>query len=142
MVCLLATGSGCTSISPFGRPLPESEVSAAASADQPSYKVILVGGTGSEPHIYRGAINGNVTVQDALKASGAIDRFDYMSVDLARRVPDKAEILRLEINYDAEEQEVVAEWNYAVHDGDEILVRKESGGAVTRFFEQIGGIEN
>lgn len=105
----------------------------------PTYKVILADVMGGEPTIYVGHISKPMTVQDALVDSGAVDKFKGMKIDLARKVPDRSEVLRLEINYDHKESKVIEEWNYAIHPGDEILVHREDVGALSAVFKSMGG---
>lgn len=127
---------GCSSLGQHNQASTElSEV----DPDLPTYKVIFANNMGGEPTVYTGHIAKPMTVQDALTESGAVAKFPGMKVDLARKVSGRNEVLRLDINYDSKESHVVEEWNYAIHPGDEILVRKEDVGPLSTVFKTLGG---
>jgi hypothetical protein len=117
---------------------PETETADAAIENAPTYKVIFANGMGGEPTIFTGKLTGPVTVQQALEESGAIDKYKGMQVDLAREVPDKATVLKLPILFDPDTRSVLEEQNYAIHPGDEILVRKDNPGALDAVFRTLG----
>ena len=127
---------GCSTLGQHNR--ADTELSEIDS-DLPTYKVIFASNMGGEPTIYTGRITKPMTVHDALVESGAVAKYPGMKIDLARKVPGRNEVLRLDINYDSKESHVVEEWNYAVHPGDEILVRKEDVGALSTVFKTLGG---
>ena len=106
------------------------------AANLPGYKVIFGTTKGKTPEIYKGQVSGNLTVQEALQSAGAIKRYKGMRVDLARRL-ENGQILKMPVNYDAETGKVIEEQNYAVHPGDEILVRREDPGMLHDVFKGI-----
>lgn len=104
----------------------------------PMYKVIFGTSKGKEPVIFNGYIEGNPTVQDALKASGATKKFKHMRIDLARRL-ENGQVLKMPVNFNPNENRVIDEQNYALHPGDELLVRRESPGMFDAMFKSIPG---
>ena len=128
--------SGCSTFDIHNRPVNEF---VPTESDLPNYKVIFASPVGGEPTIYTGNITESMTIHDALVESGAVSKYKGMKIDLARRVPGQSDVLRLEIQYDAASRHVAEEWNYAIHPGDEILVRKEDVGALARAFKSLGG---
>ncbi len=107
------------------------------AAEGPGYKVIFANHMGGKAKIYHGQVTPGVTVQDALEASGATRKYKGMLIDLARRVPDKNHVLKLPVNYDHEVSHVIDAQNYAIHPGDEILVRQNNPGAMDAMFRSL-----
>ena len=123
---------GCSAMTP--PPPPASPSSPASNA---SYKVIFGTNEGKVPEIYDGQLDGNLTVQDALVASGAISKYGKgMTVDLARRL-ETGRVLKMPVNYDNKTASVMEEQNYAIHAGDEILVRRVDSGMMKAVFENM-----
>jgi len=103
----------------------------------PGYKVIFGTSKGKVPKIFDGQITDNITVQDALQESGALKRFRRgMRVDLARRL-ENGRVLKMPVNYDIDSRRVLSEQNYAVHPGDEILVRRADPGMLNDVFKNM-----
>lgn len=119
--CVVAMmASGCKSINPSAPPV-------ATPADTSStYKVILAGNR--KPQIYTGKLDKPVTVQQALVESGATRKYKEMTIKIARRLPGSSEILRMPATFDSDAGSVMEETNYAIHPGDEILVKPGSSG--------------
>ncbi len=110
----------------------------AIDENTPTYKVIFANNAGSSPKVFTGRITDSMTVQDALAESGASDKYRGMLIDLARKVPEKDEILRLPVVYDSDARHVIDAQNYAIHPGDEILIRRDNPGALEAVFKSFG----
>lgn len=121
-VALIGSTTGCAMMKSQAPPEPPVGMDQASAG---TYKVIFGTANGKKPQIYVGDLVGNVTIQDALKASNAKKKFRAMTVDVARRV-ESGKVLKLPVHVDSKTGEVMAEQNYAVHPGDEILVRKST----------------
>ncbi len=134
LMALFSSGCSSLAIGKFNQSADD-----AVAANAPTYKVIFEARSGQQPRIYKGKITGSLTVQQALEASGATRKHRYMLVDLARVVPETGQVLRLPVTYDAGNRQVIAEQNYAVHDGDEILVRRNSQGPLDSVMAAVMG---
>ena len=100
------------------------------------YKVIFA--HHRKPTIFNGTLRANETVREALQASGAMKKFKSVQVDLARRV-ESGRVLKLPVQFD-ENGNVMEEWNYAIHPGDELLVRRAaSPGMFDGVFKKAQG---
>jgi len=131
MVTFAALLSGCATVN-VKMPAESPAVDAA-----PGYKVIFGTRKGKMPEIFYGQITGNVTVQAALQESGALKRFKRgMRVDLARRL-ENGRVLKLPVNYDVDSGRVMSEQDYAIHPGDEILVRRADQGMLNDVFKNL-----
>lgn len=73
-------------------------------------------------------------VQDALKGSGAIQRFRRMNVVLVRETPN-GQTLRLPVQYDVAKRRVVETNNYALHAGDRLEVTRDTRTTLDRMLE-------
>lgn len=135
--------SGCSTLSPISKTTAPTEMAAPPETNRgPTYKVLLAGYTSSEPKVFTGTLTKPITVSQALEESGATQKYDGMRVDLARRVAENGEVLRLEIPWDSEAGTITDEhFNYAVHPGDEILVRPASSGPMHKMFKALGSGE-
>lgn len=133
--CLIATFaaliSGCMAVN------IESPSEPPTMEPTPGYKVIFGTSKGKMPEIFDGQITGNVTVQNALQESGALKRFKRgMRVDLARRM-ENGRVLKMPVNYDIDSRRVMSEQDYAIHPGDEILVRRADAGMLNDVFKNL-----
>jgi hypothetical protein len=127
----LTLAAGCVSMTPDSK-----ADGPPTSTGGASYKVIFGTQNGKKPEIYTGQLAGNITVQDALEAAGAVDRFKGMTVDLARRL-ENGQVLKMPVNYDDASGRVQEEQNYAIHPGDEILVRRNDPGMLQPVFRDL-----
>lgn len=82
----------------------------------------------------RAPLNESMLVQDALKGSGAIQRFRRMDIVLVRTVPG-GEKLRLPVRYNSHARRVVDENNYALHGGDWLEVSQDTSTTFDRMIE-------
>ena len=128
--------SGCATTQVNKAPL-QPEMTAAPVAQAPGYKVIFANHMGGKAKVYQGQVTEGLTVQDVLVESGATEKYEGMLIDLARRVPDSGQVLKLPVNYDHEVSHVIDVQNYAIHPGDEILVRQNNPGPLDAMFRSI-----
>ena len=134
---LLAIQTGCVSVDMNTSNFPGEDLTPTAAEAMPGYKVIFGTSKGKQPKIFRGQIGENVTVEEALREAGATKRFKRgMRVDLARRM-ENGRVLKLPVNYDIDLGRVIDEQNYALHPGDEILVRREDNGMLNDVFKNM-----
>jgi hypothetical protein len=121
---------GCAALAPG-----HNDAEALADPDAPRYEVIFA--SSGEPEVFEGVIKGPMTVQDALEESGATRRYRHLMVDLARAVPEKDHVLKLPIQWNHEERHVMEEQNYALHPGDELLVRRDTSGPLSAVLDTL-----
>jgi hypothetical protein len=96
--------------------------------------------TFGKPKAYVGSLQGNITVQDALEQSGAVKKFRSMDVEVLR-VVDTADTgargLRMKVNYDTSDKSVMPEQNYALLNGDRIIVSPRSTGPINKIASML-----
>ena len=128
----LATALGCGSLqSNAVDPMAAGDITATVTDPM----VVVELRTGSDKCDYlRAPLKDSMLVQDALKGSGAIQRFRRMDIALVRPVPG-SEKLRLPVRYDSSERSVVAEHNYALHGGDVLEVTQDTSTTFDRMIE-------
>ncbi|MEM9412273.1 MAG: hypothetical protein AAGA30_14250 [Planctomycetota bacterium] len=90
-----------------------------------------------KPKLYRGKISEPTTVQQALEASGAIDEFKRISVDVYRQLPD-GRPLKLPVELKKGKQ-VRYEQDYSLHPNDRIVVRPKSSSPIDKLVDQVFG---
>lgn len=129
---LLAVGmSGCNTLNVNAPYAKEKQ-----AVKGPQYRVHLSPAFGrSWEHI--GQIDGQVTVQDALEASGATRKFRAMDISLSRKVDGSAKILRLPVEYNVASKTVVDHLNYALHPGDTLSVRARASGSLDKLVDSL-----
>ncbi|MEC7566373.1 MAG: hypothetical protein VX738_11895 [Planctomycetota bacterium] len=67
-------------------------------------------------------------LQDALRESRALDQFQFMTIKLRRPTNDPMRFLPLEIEFNSEHRRIEPINDYAIHDGDYIIVKQTAGG--------------
>ena len=116
---------------------PEAEP-ALVAGDVGEYKVIFAPAVPrGKPTVFTGSLTRPLTVQDTLVESRALDKFKGMRIDLARRAPAGGQVLKLPVLFDPATRRVLEEQNYAIHPGDELLIRKENQGALDFVFKSL-----
>ena len=90
---------------------------------------------------YKGALDGSTTVSKALKDSGAIRKFRSMDLEILRIVEHKGKSrgLRMPVDYNASLKRPSPEQDYALLDGDRIVVRPASSGSLLKMISTIAG---
>lgn len=101
----------------------------AAPANAGQYQVKMETFTGSK--MYKGTIEGPMTIQTALERSGAIKKYRNMDIELFRKVEGAYQPLKMPAIYNAGKKMVRPETDYGLLAGDSILVRKKSENPLT-----------
>ena len=78
-------------------------------------------------------------LQDALRESKALDQFQFMTIKLRRPTKDPMRYLPLEIEFNSEYRRIEPINDYAIHDGDYIIVRQTAGGELD---EMVGALRS
>jgi hypothetical protein len=82
----------------------------------------------------RAPLTDSMLVQDALKGSGAMNRFRRMNIVLVRETPDGKKI-RLPVKYDVARHQVVDTNNYAMYAGDWLEVTEDTSNMLDRMLQ-------
>ncbi len=90
--------------------------------------------SGEDREYLRAPLKESMLVQDALKGSGAINRFKRMNVVLVRQSPG-GEKLRLPVSYNSSARRVADANNYALHGGDWLEVSQDTSTTFDRMLE-------
>lgn len=129
----VACTCGCGSLQQ-GPPEPLAAGTETSTVTDPMVVVELR--DGNDDHEYlRAPLKPSMLVQDALKGSGAIDRFHRMDVVLVRNTPG-GEKLRLPVRFVSTTRRVVSENNYALQRGDWLEVTEDTSSTFDRMIEQ------
>ncbi len=94
-----------------------------------SYTVELRNAFGARTRL-RLPLQQGICVQDALRQSKALESFDHMHVKLKRPTKDPRRFLPLDVEFDAEYRRVDPLNDYALHNGDYIVVTQSSGADI------------
>ncbi len=137
IVCLLVVVSnGCSSLAMFnGEKLPTDP--SLINSDAKTYTVAMKKDFG-KPKVYSGSFDKPITVQQALEASGAVKQFRSMEVMLVRKLAKSGQPLNMPVDYQSRKKRVRPEQDYALHDGDRILVQPKTGGAFGEVIKMLG----
>ena len=129
LACGVLLTSGCATINPFaGRDVPVAEDSAG------QYQVAMESGIGITK-TFTGEIEGDVLVSEALEKSGATRKYRSMDIEVLRIVKSEngmPQPLRMQVTYAGPRKGVAPQQDYALHDGDRILVKKGSSGGISQ----------
>jgi hypothetical protein len=126
--------SGCSTLSNLNG--PSQTPIAAPSAG--TYQVELSGGFSKES-VYKGTLDGPITVQTALERSGAIKKFRDMDVTILRVVEESGRGLRMPIEYLPGKKWVSPENDYAILPNDRILVESVSNNLIDIVVDSVTG---
>ena len=99
-----------------------------------SYTVEIRNAYGARSRI-RLPLQHGVCVQDALRQSKVIEQFDNMHVKLKRRTKDPRRFLPLDVKFDAEYRRIEPLNDYALHNGDYIIVTQSSGTDISELMD-------
>ena len=78
-------------------------------------------------------------LQDALRESKVLDQFNFMTIKLRRPTDDPMRFLPLDIEFNPEFRRIEPINDYAIHDGDYIIVRQQATGELD---EMIGNLRS
>ena len=76
-------------------------------------------------------------LQDALRESKVLDQFNFMTIKLRRPTEDPMRFLPLEIEFNPEFRRIEPINDYAMHDGDYIIVRQQATGELDEMFNGL-----
>jgi len=76
-------------------------------------------------------------LQDALRESKVLDQFNFMTIKLRRPTEDPMRFLPLEIEFNPEFRRIEPINDYAIHDGDYIIVRQQATGELDEMFNGL-----
>jgi hypothetical protein len=78
-------------------------------------------------------------IQDALRESKVLDQFNFMTIKLRRPTNDPMRFLPLDIEFNPEFRRIEPINDYAIHDGDYIIVRQQATGEL---HEMLGNLKS
>lgn len=137
-VCIITTG--CSTTTPLtSKPIPVVD-SAVAAVPRGTYTVEMHPNL-SAPKRYQGALTGNTTVSEALAESGAVKKFRSMEVEILRKVEQngKTRGLKMPIDYQTNRKGPSPEQDYALLDGDRIVVRPKETSSILKMAAAVMG---
>lgn len=76
-------------------------------------------------------------LQDALRESKVLEQFNFMTIKLRRPTEDPMRFLPLEIEFNPEFRRIEPINDYAIHDGDYIIVRQQATGELDEMFNGL-----
>jgi len=80
-------------------------------------------------------LQSGICVQDALRLSKVVEQFDNMKIKLKRPTKDPRRFLPLDVQFDAEYRQVDPLNDYALHNGDYIIVTQAAGTDISELME-------
>lgn len=137
-LCMMSTG--CSTVSSLtSKPLPV-DGNASAAAPLGTYAVEMHPTFGG-PKRYEGQLAAGATVSDALAKSGAVKKFRGMDVEILRKVEKDGRTrgLRMPVKYDTRLRGPSPEQDYALLDGDRLVVKPNDGGSIVRLITSAVG---
>lgn len=84
-------------------------------------------------------ITAPITVQDALVAVNAPEKFRAMKITLSRVIKDKGQLLKFPIGYDVRSRSVPPAQNYQVLPGDTLSISADSSNSVDKMIQALTG---
>jgi hypothetical protein len=137
IVALSISATGCSTMTSLTN--TELPVDAAAAGNG-SYSVEMHPNFGS-PKQYKGTLTGSTTVSEALTKSGAIKKFRGMEVEILRVVEHKGKSrgLRMPVKYQRSLMGPTPEQDYALLDGDRIVIKPDGGSSITKVLSSMVG---
>ncbi len=139
LLCLLAgvfiSLSGCSTLSlgSPGKPIAPGDATGGYTVEMHSSFSGIKG--------YKGSLDGNTTVSDALMASGATKKYRSMEVEV-RRVVKKNGASRglvMPVRYEPKTRNIPPEQDYALKNGDRVVVKPASGSSVLKVLSSLSG---
>ena len=107
------------------------------TADSAGQYQVEMTGNFSKSSVFKGEIDGPLTVQDALERSGATKKFRSMDVMIYRVVKESGFPLKMPVEYKARNKTVLPEMDYALHPNDRIAVRARSTNAIDKVIDSL-----
>lgn len=90
---------------------------------------------------FKGGLSGSTTVSEALAASGATKKYRSMEVEVLRVVEHEGRSrgLRMAVDFDPASKLVIGHQDYALVDGDRIVVKPSSNGSLVKMLNSMTG---
>ena len=129
---LLATGCGTIPLTPDNFEPPIQSESAGI------YEVYMKPQFG-KPSVFKGEIDGPITVQTALERSGATSKFRGMDITLMRVVEENGRGLKLPVDYQGNKKMVRTEQDYAIHPNDRLIIKPKSNSPLDGVIDSLLG---
>ena len=135
LLCVLLIGSsGCNM---FGSKTTSDPVAPTTTGVEAPYTVEMHMAFGN-PKYYHGQLDSETTVQSALEASGALQKYRDMNIHLVRRVPEKSTILKMPISFNVSNDKVEDQTDYQLHMGDRIVIMPQNSNPLTAAMQMVG----
>ena len=84
-------------------------------------------------------LQSGLCVEDALRLSKVTEQFDNMQIKLKRPTKDPRRLLPLDVNFDAEYRRVDPLNDYALHNGDYLVVTQSAGPDISELMNDAAG---
>jgi hypothetical protein len=143
-LCSLASGLFCIGVviaasgcSTLHLGADKAAVAPVVSPDSRGAFLVEMSGGFSKASMYKGDLDGPITVQTALERSGAIEKFRSMEVSLFRVVEETGHPLRLSVPYSPRKKSVLPEHDYALHPNDRIIVASKTNNALDKLVDSL-----
>lgn len=132
LVAGLLSATGCQTMN-FQQPPAET---LASETDQ--FRIQMVPQFG-RPTVVTETLAPGMTVQSALEAAGAVDKFRAMDITLSRILKDSHRVLKMPVSYSTKTRSVSPETDYALHPGDTLSVKAKSPGSLDKMLKAATG---
>ena len=121
-----------------GKPLPVNKE--MTDSNYGSFAVEVHSGFGT-PRQYKGQLNGTKTISDALAEAKAVKRYQAPDVEVLRVVENngKSRGLRMPVDFDSQVGGPSPEQDYALVDGDRIVVKPKQAGGLVKMLSAVMG---
>lgn len=137
MLCIALVATVSTGCSALPVSSATNQIVDVAPADVQQYQVKMESAFGGSK-VYKGTIDGPITIQTALERSGAIKKYRNMDIDLFREVEGSYKPLKMSALYDAGDRMVRPETDYGLRAGDSILVSPKSENSLGKMMGTFG----
>jgi len=77
-------------------------------------------------------------IQQVLEQTGLVKEFKHMHIELSRKLPDGTRH-KLDVHYDAKEDQVVSAFDYALHPNDLLVIREDSASSLHDMLKKLAG---
>ena len=138
-VAFMMLGTGCAAIAPVSQGvLPTAQKQMAEKHG--TYSIESHPSVG-KPKQIKGVLTGSKTVSEALAESGIIRKYSTYDIEVLRVVQHKGANrgLRMPIEFDAKRRGPSPEQDYALLDGDRIVIKPEQQGGLVKALSRLSG---
>ncbi len=80
-----------------------------------------------------------MTVQEVLEAAGLVSRNRDYEIDILRKTNSGSGMVKMPIDYDPGKHRVKFETDYAIHPGDQVVIRPKSYSPMESVSKMLGG---